>query len=114
MASSTYNFPNILRGDTFSAVQFTVNVNGSPKDLTSTGIKCEFRKSSKQGPSFKILTETGGITIVVAVNGIFRIDEFNPVAIEVGEYYYDIQFTDGTVIKTYIEGTLTVLQDVTA
>jgi len=54
-----------------------------------------------------------GITVTDATAGEFKIDAFN-VELSVGEYYYDIQFTNSSdVVKTYIAGTFNVLQDVT-
>jgi len=32
---------SVIKGDTYNGVQFTVEVNGSPKDLTGAVIKME-------------------------------------------------------------------------
>lgn len=108
----TYNLKEQLRGDTFPGVSFTVSVNGSPKNLTNTEIKIEFRFKVKRGKLIKTLTVGSGITKLDAVNGVFCIDSF-VVDFEEGVYYYDIQFKDGAVIKTYIGGIWVIDQDVT-
>jgi hypothetical protein len=111
-STETYNLADVLKGDTFNGVQFTVTVNGTPKDLTSTVITCDFRSSKKTGPVSLSLSIGSGITIVDAINGVFEIDAFDA-NMDVGIHYYDIQFVDGAVTKTYIEGTIKVFQDVT-
>lgn len=109
---ATYDFTATYTGDTFAGVKFTVEVNGSPMDLSSTSIECKFRFKKKTGVVKKILTNGNGITITDAVNGKFEIDAFG-VDLPAAVYYYDIQFTTGQVVKTYISGEFKVLQDVT-
>jgi len=109
-----YNMPDHYKGDTFDELQFTLSTSPStPIDLTGALIKCQFRKEKKNGVLKKELTESDGITITDAINGVFRIDSFildwTP-----GKYFYDIQFTfPDTTVVTYIDGSITILQDVT-
>lgn len=111
-STETYTLANVLKGDTFNGVQFTVTINTVAKDLTSTIITCDFRYQKKTGAVSKSLSLGSGITITDAVNGVFQIDPFDA-DMQVGVHYYDIQFVDGAITKTYIEGTITVNQDVT-
>lgn len=107
-----YNIQPHLRGNTFDGLQFEVIINGSPKDLTHTTIKIDFRRGSKTGVIEKSLTNGLGITITDPVHGIFKMDMIladMPSAI----YYYDVLFIDGSVRKTYIEGTWAINQNVT-
>jgi hypothetical protein len=108
----TYNFPDHMRGDTYDGLIFEVIAYGSPKNLTNTAIKIDFRQGSKTGPIGKSLTVGDGITKTDALSGKFKIDEFK-VLMAPGIYYYDVQFTDGDVVKTYQEGQWKILQDAT-
>ncbi|SEH05268.1 hypothetical protein [Candidatus Venteria ishoeyi] len=111
----TYNIENHCKGDTFAGIQFTIlnTTDSTPIDLTGVAIKTQFRKHSKTGKVVKEIETENGITITNAVNGVFK---FNAFVIDwsAGVYYYDIEFTfsDGTIV-TYLEGTLTIIQDVT-
>lgn len=107
-----YNIPDILKGDTYEGVEFEVIVNSVAKNLTNTVIRCMFRRESKTGAIQKTIFNGSGITKTDAVNGIFEIDSFT-VDFPVGKYYYDIQFNDAGVIKTYVGGYWNVIQDVT-
>jgi len=109
-----YIIPTIIKGDTFEDLNFSILINGVNVDLTNYEIACKFRKLSKCGEEIKSIEIGSGITLVNPLLGEFKIDEFN-VNWPVSLYYYDIQFTDldSGIIKTYIEGTFTVKQDVT-
>lgn len=110
----TKNF-TIYKGDTFKGLQFTVDVNGSVKDLTNTIITMEIRAGSKTGKIAKSFTSvaSAGLTKTDPTEGIFIINPFLA-NIEAGIYYYDVQFNDSGTIKTYIQGIITVDQDVTS
>lgn len=108
----TYNIPDQYKGDTFKGLTFEVIVNNVAKNLTNTEIKIEFRRDGKTGAQAKILTVGNGITKTDATAGKFSIDAF-VVNLAAGVYYYDVQFIDAGVIKTYIQGTWTITQDIT-
>jgi len=112
--AETYNMPDIVKGDTFKDLQFTITINSVAEDLTGYAIACKFRKGSKTGREIKSLTVGSGITITDATNGIFQINAFDlGVTFTAGVYYYDIEFTDtSNVINTWISGTIEVIQDV--
>jgi hypothetical protein len=101
-----------INDDTFNGVQFTISVNGDLLDLTNYSIKMQARARYNLPPIFTIY-DGSGITITDAVNGVFRIDPqiFHGVP---GVYQYDIQLTsqDG-IVKTYISGLFTLLEDIT-
>jgi len=109
---AVYKIPSVFKGDTFEDLQFTLSIDGVPEDLTSYAIASKFRRTCKTGEEVKSISIGAGITLVDATAGVFKIDAFN-VDWSVATYYYDIEFTDGTDINTYVEGTLTVKQDVT-
>lgn len=110
-----YNIPEHYKGDTFDGVQFTIinNDDSLPIDLTDVEIDIKFRKGREVGTVIKSLSVDNGITKVDSINGIFKIDSF-VLDWNVDTYYYDIQFTySNGVIKTYIKGTVRIIQDVT-
>ena len=111
--ATKYTIPTLIKGDTFKDIQFTLSINSVAEDLTDYTIACKFRRNIKTGRVEKAIDTTAGITKVDAINGIFKIDAFT-CNFEVGTYYYDIEFTNGSgEIDTYIQGTFTVEQDVT-
>ena len=111
--ATEYNFPNQYRGDTFEGIQFTINKNGSPLDLTGASI-CIQVKINKTDETFVIeWTESDGITITDAVNGVFQIDE-TIIDVPAAQYQQDVQITlaSGEVL-TPTFGTWLIVQDVT-
>ena len=113
MLPGTYNFPSYLKGDTINDTVFTVTqtISGvsSPVDLTGAIIKAKF----KNGNNVIDKTNGSGITVSDAINGVFQINAFS-IALA-GVYHYDIEFTfsDGT-IRSYLQGTITIQNDVTS
>jgi len=116
MASiQTSNLKDRIKNDTFSSVSFTfADGIGDPIDLTDATVRCQFRYRTRTGAAVKTITDGSGITVTDATGGVLEIDEFTPVDWAVDKYYYDIQitFSDGR-IKTYVEGLVNVIQDVT-
>jgi hypothetical protein len=110
MAADTYNFPNHIKGDTFRGVIFEVLVNGVAVDLTAYTIKMHLRPNAASATLS--LNLTSSIEKHDPTNGKFRI---NAVKIDIAPrtYYYDIEFTEGTTVRTWVSGTWTVVQDVT-
>lgn len=111
--TTKYNFPDAKRGDTYNDVSFTINVNGVAQDLTGAAIKMWLVNANQQSPAADFNTVNGKLIITNAVGGIFRTN-IGIVLLPAAQYYYDIQITffNGTV-KTWIEGTFTVLNDLT-
>ena len=112
--AANYDILDQYKNDTFDGVGFTLqNEAEAPIDLTGASIKIQFRHRSRGGAVVKEITNVDGITIENAANGMFKIDSFiidwTPEL-----YYYDVEiiFNDGTV-KTYIQGKLKVIQDIT-
>lgn len=113
MSPTIYIIPNHYKGDTFDEITFTIKEDDVVKDLTGVAINMTFRSGSTTGTAIKVMTIGAGITLSDPANGVFKVDAFLN-DWDKGLYYYDttITFTDATVI-TYINGTLTVIQDVT-
>lgn len=109
-----HNFSDILRGDTFNGALFVIDINDSPADLTGSRVDCWLREGSNVGAvRKKISTTTGGIVLTGPTNGEVTIKPFIA-NLPVGTYYYDLQikFSSGK-IKTYIGGSIAIIQDIT-
>ena len=112
MTPQIVDYKNYVRGDTINARLFTLSQTAggvtSPIDLTGASIRATF-----VCPQTCVKKTVGeGISIVDATNGQFQINTFS-LPIE-GKWCYDIEieFPDGTV-KTWIKGTIKILNDVT-
>lgn len=112
MTPGTYNIQDTVKGDTLDEIIFTMtDEDGDPINLTGYAIKAMFKKYPLL-VAVKTISIGSGITIVSAANGQFKIDAFT-VTMGAGVYDYDIQFTVGQIVKTYISGKFEVLKEVT-
>ena len=109
------NIDDQYKGDTYDGVQFTLlnTEDSSPIDITGAAIKTQFRYNSKIGKVQKEITNGAGITISDATNGVFSIDPFL-IDWPANTYYFDVEMTfPNGVVRTYIQGTIKVIQDIT-
>ena len=98
-----YTIPTTIFGTTLEAIEFTINVNGNPLDLTNVTITARARHQRNTSRVQEFLT-----TITDAVNGVFQIDE-QLIDWEVGTWLYSIQFTfHDQSRKVYVEGQFNV------
>lgn len=100
------------RGDTFAAVNFDVTIDGAPVNLTDVAIKMQLRRNYDRDVALELSIGNGLIKIVDAEAGMFRIAE-QIIDIEPLAYLYDIQFTIGQKVETFIKGKFVILNDVT-
>jgi hypothetical protein len=111
-----YNFPDHKKGDTFKAVAFTLLYSDTllPISLQGASIECQFRLGSRTGAKVHDVNSTSGITIIDGLAGKFKLNQLTNIYWDVGTYFYDIEitFADG-VIRTYVEGSITITQDTT-
>ena len=109
----TYNYADLIKTSSTEDIIFTLtDENSAPIDLTGISAVCQFRYSNETGKLAKDLSIGSGLTLTDAAAGKIKIDSFL-VDFEVGLYYYDIKLTfSSSKIKTYIKGTLNVLQNV--
>ena len=106
------NFQHI-KSDTFEAVNFEINVDTIPVDLTDTTIRMQLRKEYGGVVGLSLTSvASAGITITDAVNGLFRINQ-QIINIPAFNYIYDIEFDFDGVVKTYISGNFLIKNDVT-
>lgn len=106
------NFQHI-KSDTFEAVNFEINVDTVPIDLSDTIIRMQLRKEYGGVVGLSLTSvANAGITITDAVNGLFRINQ-QIINIPAFNYIYDIEFDFDGIVKTYISGNFLILNDVT-
>ena len=106
------NFQHI-KSDTFEAVNFEINVDTIPVDLTDTTIRMQLRKEYGGVVGLSLTSvANAGITITDAVNGLFIINQ-QIINIPAFNYIYDIEFDFDGIVKTYISGNFLILNDVT-
>jgi hypothetical protein len=102
------------KGDTFDEVPFQIFFNTVPLDISDAIIRMQLRLEYG-GNVYLALTsvDNEGITILDAVNGIFKINE-QIINIKANSYIYDIEiiFANGEV-KTWVSGNFNILPDVT-
>ena len=112
----TYNIKDIYSGDTWNGIPtITLQKNGVPIVIPNDAlIYMQIKNDCEDTVAMQTLsTANGCISITDGANGTFRI---NPTIITIpgGSYVYDIQINfSPTLIKTYMRGTITVIQDVT-
>lgn len=108
--TTTYDFPNHIKGDTFESIQFTVTINLSPLNLIDATIRMDLRNGKELIQRFDL---DGGLTIKDAENGVFAFDK-QVIDVEIGDHSYDIEFTlSDESVKTYIKGNWKITQDKT-
>ncbi len=110
----TANFPDRVFGTTFKVVTYTMtDENGNPIDLTGYLIEIAFKKQANADAAKFLSSNTGGITITDAANGVWQIDSF-VINMPPALYLYDIKTTDSFgVIEDYVRGSFKVLQNIT-
>lgn len=108
-----FNFPDHTKDDTFEGVEFILEENGSPIDLTGASIRMMLKLTPQDDAALTVFTPSDGLTITDAVNGIFQFDE-QVISVDAGEYFYDIEVTDsGGKVTTYVSGRWIICQDIT-
>ena len=109
MSAGTYNI-NIDQGSDFS-LQLTVKEDGSAKNLTGFSARAQMRPTVDSST----LTATFVCTITNATSGILTMTLANTVTddIDVGQYAYDLELYTGSTSQRLIQGTATVIGEVT-
>ena len=115
MTPAEYNIQNQYRNDTFDGVEFTIlnEVTEIGIDLTGCTIEIQFKGGYNKSELVKSITnQNKGVENTDLVNGVFTILPFI-VDWKPDMYFYDIQikFPDG-VIKTFVRGTVTIIDDI--
>ena len=110
---ATYNFPDHIKGDTFSGVQFEVLVNAIALDLTDADITMQIRENYSTANKIEFSTDNGKLEITDAVAGKFTFKE-QIIDVAPKKYVYNIQILLPNGKKhTYIKGVWVIYCDVT-
>lgn len=114
MTMFNQNF-RMMGGNSRNIIVTVTNENNLPINLTNLIITFILKDDALS--LSKILTKdnsgVGGITVTDAENGKFTVALLPADTINLGgNYYYDIELTDGTNIWTVSVGTITVIRNV--
>lgn len=116
MSIQSYNIKDQIKGDTFNGVQFQLKNKSDSEfiNLTDATLRTQFRKDTPLGDVQLEITDGNGITVVDAINGIFKFDAIEDLDWSVRTYVYDVEITFlSGLIRTYVRGGMKVIQDVT-
>lgn len=107
--ASVYNFPNIIKGNTYRGAVITIrDENQAPINIEDAAVSIRFRLGSKSGTEYHDLE----ISITNGAGGQITIPEQN-IDWEAGVWYYDMDvITYESQVTTYLEGTIKVIQSV--
>jgi hypothetical protein len=100
-----------VRGDT-ETVQVTMTSDGTtPINITGRTYAAQLRST----PDISAIAATATCTITDGSNGVMAATfaATDTADLDPGNYYWDLQETNGSVITTVLAGTVTVLADVT-
>lgn len=99
-----------IKGDT-APFSITINEDGTPVDFTGSTMRMQLRYPGSNNVAVT-LTSASGITL--GGSGVATIDPTTVNALEVGDYKYDVQWTNaGGVKRTVISGVWSVLYEAT-
>lgn len=115
---AVYNFNVHRRGDTFTGVDFVMDEEGIPMDLTGAVVKVHVRpKADLTVLAFAWLTADSSILIAGEDNNIIRLQPLSADFmddIDAGIYLFDLEVTFPSGEKiTYITGTFIIEDDIT-
>jgi len=107
----TYNFPTTFQGDTLDAVPIVITRTPTSLDALAS-VEIDFRLNNVNNcTTAKTLTSGSGITITNAATWAFTVNAITELDLAPGFYVYSIKCTDTNGrVKTYLRGSLTVLQ----
>lgn len=99
-----------VKGDT-APFSITVNEDSTPVDFTGSTMRIQLRYPGSNNVAVT-LTSASGITL--GGSGVATIDTTTVNALEVGDYKYDIQWTNASSVKrTIISGVWSVMYEAT-
>lgn len=101
-----FNFEPIMRTTTLLPYQLTIIDSGAPLNLTNATICMQLKRQANSSVIFEF-----PITIVDALNGVIRLDEFI-VDFPAYTYQYDLKITTNGQTFPYMKGTFTVVQNI--
>lgn len=106
----------VVRGDTWNGIGTTnIQVNGAAPTFPVASARMHFRSSPAAAtPTLALTSADGDIVIDNADTWLMHVIPVTPFPLAAGVWYWDLETTDSAgTVKTYVTGTLHVLQDVT-
>lgn len=111
MSAGRYNL-FIDQGSDF-AIEFTINEDGSAKDLTNYSARAQMRPTRASS----ILSATFTCTIPTPTNGVIKMELGHAISsgLSAGRYFYDLEiFTSGdSAVTRVMQGEVDINQEVT-
>ena len=109
-----YNIPTHRRGDTWDGISsISISRNDLPFNLADKTAKMQLREDIDSPVVLELSIENGSILYDNVANAL----QIPPriIIVPPGTYKYDLQVTsfDGTFNKTYLEGSWTIVADIT-
>ena len=102
---------DLKKGDTYLGAEITLDITPAI-DLTGATINMWLRKDKKDNPKVALKLSTTNSELTITAPTIFQINE-QKIPVNAGFYYYDMEvtFASGRV-KTYVEGTWLITEDI--
>lgn len=114
----TYNFPSHYAGDGIRTFNITLQDDEDvPIDLTGATIRMQLKTKSTGGAVAWTFANTGEpdtLLTTTPLSGIITFPEILSWTVPGGNYFYDLEITDGGgFVKTYLKGQWVVINDIT-
>ncbi len=112
MIPAAYNFPTGYRGDSYGPMSFYFNdLSGNAISLDGASGKVEVKNRKHNCPVLSWISEDN--TFQISGNHVF-LDKKSGQYMEIpaGSYVYDMQLVQSGTTKTYISGSLDILNDI--
>lgn len=109
------NAITMYRGDSYPII-FTIRnkKTGEIIDLSGTSLKLTVdRKSNPTAEATKVFSCNGIIDTTIPATGKVTFTPSSSNTSVVGSFYYDIQMTNGSTVRTIEKDTFTISQDIT-
>jgi hypothetical protein len=112
MIPSSYNLPDAYRGDTYDAIQFVfTDATGGAIILDRASATAQVR-NQRHGLVYQWSTSNGSI-LISGNNLTFAPVQGQQMKIAAGTHNYDLQINTSGIYDTFINGTWTIIQDIT-
>jgi|TARA_R110000822_G_scaffold152112_8_gene291343 hypothetical protein len=110
MIPAIYNYPPHYRGDTLDSFTINLSTDGTPTNLEGVTLRAQYRKPFN-GATVREISIGAGITVSSPASGTVIIDKF-VCNFDPGSYVWDLEFTlTNGDIKTYLRGTINIIND---
>lgn len=114
MAPAFVNFTNLVQGDTLAFTVALTDSAGDAIDITGTTTDMEIKRLD--GTLVLVLSVGDGITYTNAAGGIMSVtvaaDDTAGLEPEY-TYRYDLQYTNGSTVRTIASGTIKLIKQIT-